>query len=148
MEKLKIGITQGDINGTGCVEVLKAFSNPTMFELCTPVLYGSSKAVAFYRKQLELQVPASDASDADDAVDDKLNIVDCSDEETKADPGVASPEAAKLAWTSIEQAVREYTDGQTDAVVTLPANWTTWRRSPRCRATDCRCSWAKTCAWR
>ncbi len=123
MEKLKIGITQGDINGTGCVEVLKAFSNPTMFELCTPVLYGSSKAVAFYRKQLELQVPASDASDADDAVDDKLNIVDCSDEETKADPGVASPEAAKLAWTSIEQAVREYTDGQTDAVVTLPVNY-------------------------
>lgn len=123
MEKIKIGITQGDINGTGSVEVLKAFSNPTMFELCTPVLYGSSKAVGFYRKQLDLQVPTSDVPAAEDAVDDKLNVVDCGDEETKADPSVPSTDAAKLAWTAIEQAVREYTDGQTDAVVTLPVNY-------------------------
>ena len=33
---MKIAITQGDTNGIGLELVLKAFSNPEMFELCTP----------------------------------------------------------------------------------------------------------------
>ena len=42
--KIKIGITQGDINGVGYEVILKTFADPVMLELCTPVIYGSPKA--------------------------------------------------------------------------------------------------------
>ncbi len=34
--KIRIGITQGDINGVGYEVILKTFSDPMMLELCTP----------------------------------------------------------------------------------------------------------------
>ena len=55
MEKLlKIGITQGDINGIGYEVILKTLADPRMLELCIPVIYGSSKAIGYYKKLLEL----------------------------------------------------------------------------------------------
>ena len=41
MKKIKVGITHGDINGVGYEVILKTFENPEMFELCTPLVYGS-----------------------------------------------------------------------------------------------------------
>lgn len=41
--KIRIGITQGDINGVGYEVILKAFADPVMLELCTPIIYGSPK---------------------------------------------------------------------------------------------------------
>ena len=43
--KIRIGITQGDINGVGYEVILKTFSDPTMLELCTPIIYGSPKVL-------------------------------------------------------------------------------------------------------
>ena len=40
-EKLRVGITHGDINGVGYEVILKAFENPVMMDLCTPIVYGS-----------------------------------------------------------------------------------------------------------
>ena len=44
--KIRIGITQGDINGVGYEVILKAFADPVMLELCTPIIYGSPKVAA------------------------------------------------------------------------------------------------------
>ena len=52
--KIKIGITQGDVNGVGYEVILKTFSEPLMLELCTPVIYGSPKIAAYHRKALDL----------------------------------------------------------------------------------------------
>ena len=43
--KIKIGITQGDINGVGYEVILKTFADPVMLELCTLVIYGSPKVL-------------------------------------------------------------------------------------------------------
>ena len=53
--KIRIGITQGDINGVGYEVILKTFSDPTMLELCTPIIYGSPKVAAYHRKALDIQ---------------------------------------------------------------------------------------------
>ena len=50
MEKMKIGITHGDTNGVGYEVILKAMENPTIMELCTPVIYGSPKLASYHRK--------------------------------------------------------------------------------------------------
>ena len=51
---IKVGITHGDINGIGYEVILKTFSDTRMAELCTPIIYGSSKIAAYHRKALEL----------------------------------------------------------------------------------------------
>ena len=53
-KKIRVGITQGDINGIGYEVILKSFEDAQMLELCTPVLYGSAKIMANYRKMMEL----------------------------------------------------------------------------------------------
>ena len=40
---VKVGITHGDINGIGYEVILKTLSDTRITELCTPVIYGSSK---------------------------------------------------------------------------------------------------------
>ena len=52
--KIRVGITHGDINGIGYEVILKTLSEPRMVELCTPIVYGSSKALSYHRKALEL----------------------------------------------------------------------------------------------
>ena len=42
-ERIRVGITQGDINGIGYEVIIKTFMDPRMVELCTPVVYGSPR---------------------------------------------------------------------------------------------------------
>ncbi|MCX7697392.1 MAG: hypothetical protein N2Z72_06850 [Bacteroidales bacterium] len=49
-----VGITHGDINGISYEIILKSLANPALLELCTPVIYGSSRAISYYRKLLNL----------------------------------------------------------------------------------------------
>ena len=65
---IKVGITHGDINGIGYEVILKTFSDARVAELCTPVIYGSSKIAAYHRKALELPpVNMNIISQAEDA---------------------------------------------------------------------------------
>ena len=48
---IKVGITHGDINGIGYEVILKTFSDTRMAELCTPIIYGSSKIAAYHRHE-------------------------------------------------------------------------------------------------
>ena len=52
MAKVRVGITQGDTNGVGYEVIIKALSDARMLDMCTPVVYGSSKAFGFYRKTI------------------------------------------------------------------------------------------------
>ena len=60
--KIRVAITQGDTNGVGYEVILKVFADPSMLELCTPIIYGSSKIAAYHRKALNLEVTYSTAS--------------------------------------------------------------------------------------
>ena len=55
-KKIRVAITHGDLNGVGYEVIIKTFSDARMFDVCTPVLYGSSK-VASYHKKLLTSVP-------------------------------------------------------------------------------------------
>ena len=51
MDKIKIGISIGDINGIGMETIIKTFSDERVLKQCIPVLYGSTKVV-FYHKNI------------------------------------------------------------------------------------------------
>ena len=52
---IRVGITHGDINGIGYEVILKTLDDTRILEMCTPVVYGSAKIAAFYRKTLGMQ---------------------------------------------------------------------------------------------
>lgn len=120
--RIKIGITQGDINGVGYEVILKTFSEPMMLELCTPVIYGSPKVAAYHRKALELSTNFSIINSAADAADNRLNIVNCIDEEVKVEFSKPDVEAGKAALNALEKAIEEYREGLIDVMVTAPIN--------------------------
>lgn len=120
---IKVGITQGDINGIGYEVILKAFADIRMAEICIPVLYGSAKAAAYHRKTMELQpVAFHQINNAKDATVNKVNIINCISEDTKIDLGQSTPIAGEAAFLSLERAVADLKEGLIDVLVTAPIN--------------------------
>ena len=118
--KIKVGITQGDVNGIGYEVILKAFEDPTMLELCTPIVYGSPKIMTYHRKALELETSFTIINSASEAVHGKLNIVNCCEDEVKVELGKPSRESGKAAFDALERAMAEYKEGKFDVLVTAP----------------------------
>lgn len=137
MRKIRIGIALGDVNGVGYEVVLKAFSDLVMLELCTPVIYGSSKAAAFYKKMLELELDFITVDTASDVVDGQLAIVNCCVDDIKVEFGKTDVEAGKMSMKSLSCLVDDYRNGLTDAVIVCPVNDTAIRESvadfPNCQ---------------
>ncbi len=121
-EKIKIGITQGDLNGIGYEVILKTFADETMLELCVPIIYGSPKAAIFHRKYLDLNTNFQVVSTADDAEDGNLNMISCFDDEVKIELGQPSEESGRAALLALQKAVADYKEGLIDAIVTAPIN--------------------------
>ena len=120
--KIRIGITQGDINGVGYEVILKTFSDPTMLELCTPIIYGSPKVAAYHRKALDIQTNFSIVNTASEAGYNRLSVVNCTDDEVKVEFSKPDPEAGKAALGALERAIEEYREGLIDVIVTAPIN--------------------------
>ena len=87
--RVRLAITQGDINGVGYEVILKTFSDNRMFDVCTPVLYGSTKVASYHKKLLALHqdITFNGIHDASEAVDRKFNVVNLTNEEIKIDMG-------------------------------------------------------------
>ena len=123
-KKLVVGITQGDGNGIGYEVIIKALADERMLDLCTPVIYGSSKIFGFYKKQIHNieQINANVISSAKDVHQKRVNIVNCLPENVFVEPGQPTPESAKAAMISLERAVQDIKDGYIDVLVTAPFN--------------------------
>lgn len=120
---IKVGITQGDINGIGYEVILKTFADIRMAEICIPVIYGSMKVAAYHRKAMDLQpVSFNQINSAKDAVVNKVNIVNCISEDTKIEIGESTSIAGEAAFVSLEQAVADLKSGIIDVLVTAPIN--------------------------
>ncbi len=120
-KKIRIAITHGDTNGIGYEIIFKTFADPAILELCTPIIYGSPKVAAYHRKSLNMQANFSIISKAEDARDDRVNILTCFDEEVKVELGVATKASAAAAQKALLRAVQDYQQGLFDALVTTPA---------------------------
>ena len=123
-KKLVVGITQGDGNGIGYEVIIKALADERMLDLCTPVIYGSSKIFGFYKKQIHNieQINTNVISSAKDVHQKRVNIVNCLPENVFVEPGQSTPESAKSAMTSLERAVADIKEGYIDVLVTAPIN--------------------------
>ena len=119
---IRVGITQGDINGVGYEIILKAFDNQEMFDICTPIVYGSPKAAAYHRKALEMETPYNAIDNASEAQTGKLNIINCNSDELHIELGAVTEEAGLAAYQALEKATKDYLEGKIDILVTSPIN--------------------------
>ncbi|MBO5679902.1 MAG: 4-hydroxythreonine-4-phosphate dehydrogenase PdxA [Bacteroidaceae bacterium] len=118
--RIRVAITQGDINGIGYEVILKAFEDPTMLELCTPIIYGSPKIMTYHRKAINLETSFTIINSASEVQHGKINVVNCNDDEVKVELGKPSRESGKAAFDALEKAMTEYKDGLFDVLVTAP----------------------------
>ena len=79
--KIHVAITHGDTNGIGYELIFKTFSDPSLLELCTPVIYGSPKVATYHRNALNLQANFTIISKPEDARDGKINMLTTFDDE-------------------------------------------------------------------
>ena len=122
--KLVVGITQGDGNGISYEVIIKALADERMLDLCTPVIYGSSKIFGFYKKHIHNieQINTNVINSAKDVHQKRVNIVNCLPENVFVEPGQSTPESAKAAMTALERAVADIKEGYIDVLVTAPIN--------------------------
>ena len=119
-KKIRVAITHGDTNGIGYEVILKAFDNPAMFELCTPIIYGSPKVAAYHRKALSMETQFSIIDKAEDARDGRLNLLTTFDEEVKVEFGVPSEESDAAARKAVARAKEDLQKGLYDVLVQAP----------------------------
>lgn len=122
--KTIIGITHGDINGIGYEIILKTFADNRILDNITPVIYGSSKIAAFYRKNIvELQnLNLNVINSASDVITKRINIINCVNDELKVEVGLSTKEAGEAAFLSLEKATEDLKNGFLHAIVTAPIN--------------------------
>ncbi len=120
-QKIKIGISQGDINGIGYEVIMKTLSDARIMEMCTPIVYGSPKVGAYHRKALEMNnFNFNHIRSAKEADLKRANIINCIDENIRVELGKSSELAGEASYMALEAAVKDLKEGEIDALVTAP----------------------------
>ena len=121
--KIKVGITHGDINGIGYEIIIKALADSRILEMCTPIVYGSTKVAAYYRKAMDNEIfTFNTISNAKEANPKRPNIINCVNEEVRVELGKSTKIAGEAAFAALQEAVRDLKSGDIDVVVTAPIN--------------------------
>jgi 4-hydroxythreonine-4-phosphate dehydrogenase len=118
--KVRVAITHGDTNGIGYEVILKSFEDPTMFELCIPIIYGSPKVATYHRNAMKLETPFSIIAKAEEAREGKLNMLATFDEEVKVELGQPTPESANAARKALQRAKEDLKQGLYDVLIQAP----------------------------
>lgn len=121
--KLKIGITVGDINGIGLEVILKTLSDKRLLNYCTPIIYGSTKVISYHKNIIKIKdLPLHNAKDASNLNPNMVNVINCWMENVKIHLGKCNEDGGKYAYLSLEQAVADLQAGHLQALVTAPIN--------------------------
>ena len=120
--RIRLGITQGDINGISYEVILKTFSDSRMFDICTPILYGSTKVASYHKKLLQLHqdIAFNAIHNAQEAGDKRFNVINLTNDEIKIDVGKLTEVAGAQSRLSLNRACEDLKKGDIDVLVTAP----------------------------
>lgn len=120
---IRVGITHGDFNGIGYEVIIKALDEEGIFDLFTPVIFGSPEILNQIRKDLGTETfrfaPMRKVSDAQAG---RVNVVDVCPRGMELTPGHPSQEAGEAAVAALEAACKALENGDIDLLVTAPIN--------------------------
>jgi 4-hydroxythreonine-4-phosphate dehydrogenase len=121
-EKIKIGISIGDLNGIGGELVIKTFEDKRMLEFCTPIIYASVKTLAFFKRHFQSTLEFNKIQKASQVVDSKVNVLSVWHEDVNINFGEEDQKIGGYAIKSLQAAVEDLKTDQIDVLVTAPIN--------------------------
>ena len=130
MSKLRIGITIGDINGVGPELIIRTLKDKKVASRFTPIIYGSSKVISYYRNIIGAQDFHPAYYDSKGKVKDgNIYIKNCWDSNANITIGEVTEEGGTLAALALKHAVEDAQNGLIDAIVTAPINKEAMKKS-------------------
>jgi len=119
----KLGVTIGDINGIGIELIMKIFSKETIFNLCTPIIYGSSKALSYHKNVLSFtDFQYHNITKVDRAKEGVCNILNCWQDELPITIGRPNKKLGPFELKSLQICTDDLISGELDAMITAPIN--------------------------
>jgi 4-hydroxythreonine-4-phosphate dehydrogenase len=121
--KIVAGITQGDINGISYEVMLKTFEDNRIIDLCTPVVYGSTKIWGFYRNLLKIEnINLNLVMSPMDVRSKCVNFVNIMNDNVHAEVGHSTQMAGEGSLKALQIAVHDICEKKIDVLVTAPIN--------------------------
>ncbi len=121
-QKIKLGISIGDLNGIGGEIILKTFDDSRMLDFCTPIIFASVKTLSFLKKHFDLSINLQGIEKVSEAIDGKVNVINVWKENVVINFGAEDPESGKYAFKSLQAATKALKDDEIDVLVTAPIN--------------------------
>lgn len=121
-KKIKVGFSIGDLNGIGGELIVKTLQDKRLLELCTPVIYASSKMISFLGVYFDALFQFNVIQKAQSALPSEINVLDVWEESVSIKFGEPTPEAGRYAILSLEAAVQDLKSAAIDVLVTPPIN--------------------------
>ncbi|MCG8308170.1 MAG: 4-hydroxythreonine-4-phosphate dehydrogenase PdxA [Cytophagales bacterium] len=122
-KKPVIGISIGDINGIGPEVIIKALSDSRILNHITPVIFGSTKVLSYYRKMMKFDdFHYSQLRSINELNPRKVNVVNCWHDMVEIKVGQVTPEAGNCAYLALREATNYLKEDKIHAIVTAPIN--------------------------
>ncbi|MGN8068364.1 4-hydroxythreonine-4-phosphate dehydrogenase PdxA [Mucilaginibacter sp. 22184] len=122
-EKIKVGISIGDVNGIGLEIIIKTLADARIYDYCTPIVYGHTKVASFHRRATQVnELNFHVINDPSQAQAKKPNMINCWEEDVKIEMGQVTEAGGKYAFISLERATFDLKEGYIDALITAPIN--------------------------
>lgn len=119
-KKLIIGISIGDLNGIGPEVILKALEDSMILDLCTPVIFGSSRVMTYTNRQIETSTQFHGIDHIDQLVHKKVNVLNLWKEQVEINFGKQDKNIGTYAIKSLKAATEALKNGDIHALVTAP----------------------------
>ncbi len=121
-EKIRVGISIGDLNGIGSEVVLKTFEDSRMLDFCTPVIFASVKILSFLKKQYNINPSLHGIDKTSQILDGKINVLNVWKESIDLNFGQEDEKIGSYAIKSLKAATDALKNDQIDVLVTAPIN--------------------------
>jgi len=118
-----VGITHGDFNGISYEVILKTLADSRISEICTPLVYGSSKIASYHKKTIKVpDFMINVVKRTDQLHTRKPNIINVLNDEARIELGKSTPQAGEFAFAALDKAIEDLRDKRIDVLVTGPIN--------------------------
>ncbi|RMZ51432.1 4-hydroxythreonine-4-phosphate dehydrogenase PdxA [Flavobacteriaceae bacterium PRS1] len=121
-EKIKVGISIGDLNGIGGEIIIKLFEDNRILDFFTPIIFASVKTIYFLKKYFKSTFNFIGIHNITQVQHGKVNIINVWNEEVKIEFGEENLKIGEYAIKSLVAATEALKTGKVDILVTAPIN--------------------------
>lgn len=121
-QKIRVGISIGDLNGIGGEVVLKTLSDNRILDFCTPVIFASIKTMSFLANHFKVKMEFHATNNPKQLTHGKVNVVNVWKESPKIEFGKEDKSIGTYAIRSLESSTQALKNKDIDILVTAPIN--------------------------